>query len=162
VVRVSGTRAAVSLGRGHAYPQNVGVTIRGKRIRFAVPGSPADVVFAGSVRSGRLPGTVSQGRRKGSFSLSRGRNRFVELVGAYRSGNGREVAITEASGLSPFLTEFPSGATHGIGRSLTVGRRLGDTKGLGRLAAVDASGFTWRGTRYRRLRVRQREIRVGA
>src|SRR5262249_24279316 len=72
----------------------------------------------------------------------------------------REVAVTEASGLHPFLTEFPSGATHGIGSALTVGRRLGDTKGFGRLA-VGTSGFTWRGTHYRRPRVRQREIRVG-
>src|SRR5262249_39215636 len=161
VVRVSGSRAAVSLGRGHAYLQHVGVTIRGTRIRFALPGSPTDVVYAGTVRSGRLRGTVVQGTRKGSFSLRRGRNRIVELLGAFRGATGREVAVTEASGLSPFLTEFPSGATHGIGRSLTVGRRLGDTKGFGRLAAVDAAGFTWRGTRYRRGHVRQREIRVG-
>jgi len=160
VVRVAGSQAAVSLGPGHAYKQRVDVTIRGTRIRFALPGSPDNVVFAGTVGSGRLRGTVAQGRRKGSFSLRRGRNRIVELLGAYRGAGGRELAVTEASGLSPFLTEFPSGAAHGIGRSLTVGRRLGDTSGYGRLAVED-SGFRWRGRRYTRLHVRQREIRVG-
>jgi uncharacterized protein len=160
VVRVSGSHASVSLGPGHAYAQRVGVTIRGQHIRFALPGSPAGVLFAGTVKSGRLHGAVVQGRRTGSFSLRRGRNRIVELLGAYRSAGGREVAVTEASGLPPFLTEFPSGSTHGIGRSRNVGRRLGDTRGYGKLA-VDTSGFTWRGTRYTRLRVRQREVRVG-
>jgi pimeloyl-ACP methyl ester carboxylesterase len=160
VVRISGSRATVSLGPGHAYTQHVGVTFRGTRIRFVLPGSPANVVFAGTVGSSRLRGTVVQGRRKGSFSLRRGRNRILELLGAYRGAKGREVAVTEASGLHPFLTELPSGATHGIARSLSVGRRLGDTSGYGRIA-VDASGFIWRGTHYRRLLVRQREIRVG-
>jgi len=159
-VSVSGSGAVVALGPGHAYRQRVGVMISGTRIRFALPGSPANVVFAGTVSSGRLRGTVAQGKRKGSFSLRRGRERIVELLGAYRASGGREVAVTEASGLSPFITQFPSGATHGIGSSLTVGRRLGDRSGYGRLA-VDASGFTWRGTRYKRLPVRQREIRVG-
>jgi hypothetical protein len=160
VVRVSGSDATVSLGRGHSYTQHVTVRIRGRRIRFALPGSPADVVFAGALGSGHLKGTVVQGTRKGSFSLRRGRHRIVELLGAYRAAGGREAAITEASGLSPFLTEFPSGATHGIGPSLSVGRRLGDKRGYGRLA-MHASGFTWRGTRYTRVPVRQREIRVG-
>jgi len=161
VVRVAGSQASVSLGPGHAYKQRVDVTIRGTRIRFALPGSPANVVFTGTVSSRRLRGTVAQGRRKGSFSLRRGRNRIVELLGAYRGAGGREVAVSEASGLSPFLTEFPSGAAHGIGKSLTVGRRLGDTSGYGELA-MDGPGFRWRGRRYTRLHVRQREIRVGA
>ena len=160
VIRVSGSHAAVSLGPGHAYTQRVHVTIRGTRIRFTLPGSPADVVFAGAVRPDRLKGKVAQGARKGSFSLRRGRNRPIELLGAYRGSRGRSVAVTEASGLAPFLTEFPSGATHGIGPSLTVGRRLGDKKGYGRIA-IDSSGFRWRGRHYARLRVRQREIRVG-
>jgi dienelactone hydrolase len=159
-VRVSGSHATVSLGRGHAYTQHVIVRIRGKHIRFALPGSPADVVFAGAIGTRRLEGTAVQGKREGSFSLRRGRNRILELIGAYRAAGGPEVAITEASGLPPFLTEFPSGATHGIGPSMTVGRRLGDKRGYGRLA-MRASGFTWRGTRFTRLPVRQREIRVG-
>ena len=159
VVRATGSHAAVSLGPGHAYTQRVSVTIRGTRIRFALSGSPTNVVFVGRVSSKRLRGTVTQGKRKGSFSLRRGRDRIVELLGAYHAA-GREVAVTEASGLPPFLTEFPSGAAHGIGRSLSVGRRLGDRSGYGRIA-MDATGFTWRGTHYTRLHVRQREIRVG-
>ncbi len=160
VVRVSGSHATVSLGPGHAYAQRVAVTIHGTRIRFALPGSPASVVFDGTVRSGRLHGRVAQGTRKGSFSLRRGRNRIVGLLGAYRGPGGAEVVVTEASGLAPFLTEFPLGATHGIGPSLNVGRRLGDQRGYGRIA-VDAKGFRWRGRHYTRAKLRQREVRVG-
>src|SRR5205085_2467915 len=61
----------------------------------------------------------------------------------------------------PCLLELPSAATHGIGRSLTVGRRLGDTSGDGSIA-VDATGFTWNGAHFARASVRQREVRIGA
>jgi hypothetical protein len=58
------------------------------------------------------------------------------------------------------IVELPSGATHGIGPALTVGDKLGDTSGNGRIAA-DAKGFTWTGTRYARVRLWQKEVRVG-
>jgi pimeloyl-ACP methyl ester carboxylesterase len=44
---------------------------------------------------------------------------------------------------------------------LTVGDLLGDKSGNGSLA-VDATGFSWKGTHYMHLPLRQREIRVGA
>jgi len=68
--------------------------------------------------------------------------------------------VTEADGLPPTLIEFPSGAIHGIGPSLTVGERLGDNSGNGAIV-TDATGFTWNGTHYARLALRQQEVRVG-
>jgi dienelactone hydrolase len=160
VVRLHGVRATVSLGPGHASATEVKVAVRGTHVRFAFPGLPQNVVFDGSVRSGKLSGSVRQGALRGSFSLRRGLARIVQLLGVYRSDAGAGVAVTEADGLDPFLVELPSGATHGVAPSLTVGKRLGDTSGNGTIA-VDTTGFTWNGTHYARLSLRQREVRVG-
>src|SRR5437868_11197830 len=160
VVRFAGAKGIVSLGPGHAAATAVTVTLRGKRIRFGVPGLPQNVVFDGAVRGGAVSGSVRQGALRGTFSLRRGVDRIVQLLGVYRSSNGAGVAVTEADGLPPTLVEFPSGAVHGIGTSLTVGNRLGDTLGNGTIA-TDATGFRWKGTHYARLALRQREVRVG-
>ena len=160
-VRVQGgARAIVSLGPGHAAAQRIAVTLHGQRIRFVLPGLPQNVVFDGTMRGGRLEGGVRQGALRGTFSLRRGVSKIVELLGVYRSASGAGVAVTEADGLPPTLIEFPSGAVHGVGSSLTVGARLGDTRGNGEIV-TDAGGFTWKGTHYTRLALRQREVRVG-
>jgi hypothetical protein len=80
-------------------------------------------------------------------------------LGAYRGKAGASVAVLEASGLAPFLV-VPSGATHEIAASLTVGQRFGDKSGNGSIA-VDTTGFTWHATHYTRIALRQRELRVG-
>lgn len=160
VVRVAGAKGVVSLGPGHAGATPVTVTVRGRRIRFGVPGLPRNVVFDGEERGGALNGSVRQGAVRGTFSLHRGADRIVQLLGAYRSSGGAGVAVTEADGLPATLVEFPSGAVHGIGPSLTVGDRLGDTSGNG-VITTDAGGFTWKGTHYARLALRQREVRIG-
>jgi pimeloyl-ACP methyl ester carboxylesterase len=143
---------SVALGPGHAFAQHVPVTINGSRIHFVVPDG---VVFDGVRRGAVVTGTVRQGRVRGTFALHRGSSRIVELLGVYRGA-----VIAEPDGLAPLLMELPSGATHGIGATLTVGARLGDTRGNGRIVP-DTSGFTWQGRHYARLRVRQREVRIG-
>ena len=160
VVQVHGARATVSLGPGHAAATEVAVATKGGHVRFAFPGLPQDVVFDGVVRGAGLSGSVRQGPLRGRFALRRGLSRIVQLLGVYRSAAGAGVAVTEADGLPPTLTEYPSGAVHGVGAALTVGKRLGDKRGNGTIA-VDATGFTWNGTDYARLSLRQREVRVG-
>jgi uncharacterized protein len=147
----------VWLGPGHGSALPTELTLRGRHVRFTIPDA---VVFDGVVRGARLTGTVRQGRVRGTFTLRRGVSRLTQLLGIYRSASGSGAAVTEADGLPPTLIELPSGAVHGIGRSLTVGRRLGDTRGNGVIRA-DARGFTWNGTHYARLLLRQREVRVG-
>ncbi|HZT45570.1 MAG TPA: alpha/beta hydrolase [Gaiellaceae bacterium] len=147
----------VSLGPGHASSLPVQVTVDGAHVRFVVPDR---VVFDGTIRGRTLRGVVRQGSLRGTFSLRRGVSRIVELLGIYRSAAGAGVAVAEADGLPPTLLELPSGAVHGIGASLTVGARLGDTRGDGAIR-VDAHGFVWQGTQYDRFPVRQQEVRVG-
>lgn len=160
VVRLRGRRADVSLGPGHSGTTQVALTLHGKRVRFDFPGLPQNMTFGGAIRGARLSGSVRQGVLDGTFSLRRGGSRIVPLLGAYRSSGGAEIAVLEADGLPPFLVEYPSGATHGISQSLTVGERLGDKSGNGSIR-VDQTGFSWKGTHYSRVRLRQREARVG-
>jgi pimeloyl-ACP methyl ester carboxylesterase len=160
VVQMRGKSASVSLGPGHAGTTQVVVKLRGKRIRFAFPGLPRNVVFDGVLSGTHLSGKVSQGTLRGRFALRRGSSRILPLLGAYRSSAGAEVAVLEADGLPPFLIEFPSGSIHGIGPSLTVGERLGDKSGNGSIS-IDGTGFSWKGTHYARVPLRQREVRVG-
>jgi pimeloyl-ACP methyl ester carboxylesterase len=160
VVRMHARSATVALGPGHSGATRVSVSIHGRHVRFAFPGLPANVVFDGELRGVGLVGTVRQGALRGRFSLRRGVARIVPLLGAYRSAAGAQAAVVEPLGVPPILVELPSGATHGIGPSLTVGRRLGDRSGDGRLIP-DAAGFTWHRTQYTRVALRQREVRVG-
>jgi pimeloyl-ACP methyl ester carboxylesterase len=160
VVQLHGHSATVALGPGHSGATHVSVAIRGRRVRFAIPGLPQNVVFGGDLRGARLAGTVRQGALRGRFSLRHGIARIVSLLGAYRNASGTEAAVVEPLGVPPILVELPSGATHGLDPSLTVGRRLGDRSGDGRLIP-DATGFTWHGAHYTRVALRQREVRVG-
>jgi len=157
VVRANGV---VSLGPGHAGAQKVVITLRGTQIHFSLPGLPQNIVFDGTVKASNVAGTVRQGALRGRFALRRGREKTVELLGAYRSAGGAEAAVVQPLGVPPILVEFPSGATHGIGASLTVGDKLGETSGNGALVP-DGNGFTWHGTQYARVAVRQREVHVG-
>jgi len=160
VVRTHGTGATVSLGPGHASATKVTIRVRGAHVHFSFPCLPQNMVFDGIVRGSRLTGSVHQGAVRGTFALRHGGSRIVQLLGAYTDASGGGAAVTEADGLPPTLIEFPSGAIHGIGSPLTVGKRLGDTSGNGTIV-VDETGFTWNGTHYSRLALRQWEVRVG-
>ena len=159
-LRIHGRKVTVSLGPGHAGATELPLDARGTHVRFNFPGLPQNLVFDGTRKGMHLTGTVRQGALRGTFRLRPATAKIVSLLGAYRNDAGAELAVLEAEGLAPFLVEFPSGATHGIGASLTVGRRLGDRSGNGSIA-VDATGFTWHATHYTRVALRQREVRVG-
>ena len=161
-VELRGTSAVVSMGYGHPARSRVAVqTSRGSAARFELPGLPANVVFAGTVRGNTFEGDVTQGALRGTFRLARGDSQTLPLFGLYRSPAGDAVAVVRATGFAPWLVELPSGRVHGIGPSLTVGSRLGDASGAGRLART-ATGLSWRGARYDRVPLRQLEVRVGA
>jgi uncharacterized protein len=160
-VQLQGSRATVSMGYGHPARSGVVATVRGSHVRFALPGLPANVVFDGTAKGRVLAGKVSQGALRGSFRMARGTSKVLQLFGLYRSTAGVVVTVVRAHGFPAWLTELPSGRTHGIGPSLTVGTRLGDTSGHGSIA-LDASGISWQGTHYERVALRQHEVRVGA
>jgi hypothetical protein len=118
------------------------------------------LAFDGRIHGRSLAGSVTQGKLRGELRLARGTSRVLPLLGVYRAADGGAVAVMQAKGLAPWLVEIPSGATHGIGASLTVGERLGDTAGNGSIV-VERDGIAWNGAHYRRVSLRQREVRVG-
>jgi pimeloyl-ACP methyl ester carboxylesterase len=147
-VELSGARAAVALGPGHAGRQVVPV----KSSRFTLPGG---------VRFDLRTRAVTQGKLHGRLELKRGSSRVLNALGLYRGPNGTGVAIVQAQGLPTWLVELPSGDVHGLNASLTTaGSRLADTSGAP--VAVRADTVTWDGVRYTRAHLRQREVRVGA
>jgi uncharacterized protein len=144
-VQLHGTRATVSMGYGHPARTDVPASARGSRVRLALPGLPANVVFTGTSKGRVLTGRVSQGAVRGSFRLTRGTSKVLQLFGLYRSSAGAVVTVVRAHGFPAWLIELPSGRTHGNGS-----------------IAVDAAGISWQGTHYHRVALRQREVRVGA
>ena len=161
-VQLDAGHATVSLAPGHAGRTRVAAA-SGRRVRFTLPGG---VAFDGRRVRSTISGTVRQGTLRGAFRLSAGTPRVLPALGLYRAADGSAVAIVQATGLPTWLVELPSGDVHGLGSRLTtVGTRLGDTGGNGTLA-VAAAGVTWtrggRATRYDRVPLRQREVRVGA
>jgi len=92
--------------------------------------------------------------------MRRGTSRLLSLYGLFRSAGGKTVTVNQATGFSPWLVELTTGEAHGIGPALSVGEKLGDTAGNGSVT-VDAADLTWKGTRYARVALRQREVRVG-
>src|SRR3954451_22676417 len=65
-------RGALSLGPGRVALLRPHVERRGARVRFAVPGRPAPLLFDGTLQRGRLEGTVRQGSVHGRFALRPG------------------------------------------------------------------------------------------
>jgi len=160
VLTTHGKSAIVALGPGHAQSQPVSIVLQGRHIRFRLPGVPHDVSFDGTVKTTTISGEVTQGAIHGSFTLHQSLDRITRALGVYRSATGEGIAVLAADGLSPFLIEFPSGATHGVGPALSVGQRLGSTDGNGALS-LTSRGLTWKGMQFTRVRLRQEEVRIG-
>jgi len=84
-VRLGDGHATVALGAGHAGAQVVPARADGPRVRFALPGRPAPIVFEGAVTGGRLRGTVRQGATRGTFAARRGEDGALLATGFYGS-----------------------------------------------------------------------------
>ncbi|MDX6513667.1 MAG: uncharacterized protein QOE36_3171 [Gaiellaceae bacterium] len=164
-VVLAGTRATVALAPGHAGEQTVAASVRRGRVRFALPGRPARIVFDGRIRGSRISGSVAQAKLRGSFRLVPGKAGVLPLLGVYRgSGGTAAMLVRPAGGFPPWLVELPSGDVHGVGATLTVGTRIGDLSGGGTLRRDGARLFWTRAggtTFYERVRLRQEEVRVG-
>src|SRR4051812_15735500 len=129
-VDVSGARAVVALGPGHAGRQVVPV----KRARFILPGG---------VRFDLRAHTVAHGKLRGTLQLKKGTSRVLNALGLYRGPNGTGVAIVQAQGLPTWLVELPSGDIHGLNAALTTaGARLADTSGFP--VSVATNAVTWK------------------
>ena len=152
---VGGARATVGLGAGHAGLQSVRASVRGGRVRFALPGVPP-VSFDGRLRGKRLVGTVRQGSLRGRFTLGRGSAPSLVARGRYDlAGHGYAVAGGR-------LVDLETGEVRGLFRN---GARFDVGSGFARRAPVrgtasfDAGGATLPAGRATRVPTRQLEVR---
>jgi dienelactone hydrolase len=159
-VRMSGNRALVALGAGHADAQGVAVAAR-PRIRFALPGRPSPLVFDGTVRGRRLAGTTRQGAARGGFTLARGVTPALFARGYFASGGTRLAFVDDPYGV-PRLVDLESGMLHGVfgaGPAFQLGAGWSTLVPAFGAATVDAAAATVEGTRAPRIAVRQLEVR---
>lgn len=160
-VRIEDGRGTVALGLGHPGAQVVPVAIDGQRVRFALPGRPAPVSFAGIVVGNRLTGTVRQGTLRGTFRARRGEDRSLIAVGPYSAGGRALTVIDDPYGPERIVdldsgavnALYPSGTVFAIGSGFATRAR---TRGLARF---DIAGGVVGGVRARRQAMRQLEVR---
>ena len=152
---LTGRRATVALGPGHAGLQTVRATVRNGRVRFALPGVPP-VAFDGKLRGRRLVGTVRQGGLRGRFSLGRGTAPGLRARGLYDVG-GHGFAVVGGR-----LLDLETGEVHGLypnGKRFDVGSGFGARAPVRGSAAFDDAGATLPAGRATRVRTRQLEVR---
>jgi len=120
---VSGKRAFVVLGVGHADLQSVPLVASGARLRFQLPGRPSALVFDGTASGGRLKGTVRQGALRGTFSARPGAAPGLVARGFYQTGGGPTAVIDDPYGPARIVdldsgrarAIYPAGAGFSIG-----------------------------------------------
>src|SRR5215216_4317269 len=110
-VTLTGRRALVAFGTGHAGTQAVTVTLRRDRIAFSLPGRPA-VVFTGRVGRRRIDGSVTQGTVRGRFHLRPGGSPALVAPGFY-SGPTPLAVVDDPFGPAR-LVDLDSGEVHGL------------------------------------------------
>jgi uncharacterized protein len=158
-VSVSGGRAVVALGTGHADAQ--AVTLRGGRMAFRVPGVPATIDFDGRLRNGRYVGMTRQGTARGKFTLRRGSAPSLLARGSFGEGAGR-VAVVDDPYTVPRLLTLETGELHGLfgkGPSFVVGSGWSTNAPSAGSARIDAIAAAVGGSRAARVRLRQYEVR---
>jgi dienelactone hydrolase len=160
-VTLSGRRALVVLGAGHATLQTVPLSTAGGRIGFQIPGRPATIFFDGAITNGMLAGSVRQGALKGTFSARPGSGAGLVARGIYRAGSSREAVVDDPYGPARLLdldtgkvrALYPAGAGFAIGSGFATRAPSTGKASFGTTSArIDGSAAT-------RLLVRQLEVR---
>src|SRR3954454_3514671 len=158
---LSGKRALIALGAGHADVQAVPLSTAGGRVRFQLPGRPAAVVFDGAIANGKLAGTVRQGTLRGTFSARPGSGADLVARGLYRSGSNLEAVVDDPYGPARLLdldsgkvrALYPSGSGFAIGSGFASRAPTTGTAMFGPASAWIA------GRAASRVHIRQLEVR---
>ncbi len=152
---LSGGRATVALGPGHAGRQTVRASVRNGRVRFSLPGVPP-VAFDGKLRGRRLVGAVRQGALRGTFSLGRGSAPGLLARGHYDVGGHRYAVVGGR------LLDLETGEVHGLfpnGKRFDVGAGFATRAPARGTASFDATGALLPAGRATRVPSRQLEVR---
>jgi uncharacterized protein len=161
-VTVTGRRALVALGTGHAGVQPVPVTVRNGLLRFSLPGRPA-VVFSGRAGGRRIDGTVRQGPVRGTFHLRRGSSPALSAPGFYL-GRAPLAVVDDPYGPAR-LVDLDSGEVHALypsGARFQIGAGFATQAPAIGAARFGAGAAVLPGGRATRVAVRQLEVRFGS
>jgi uncharacterized protein len=152
---ISGKRAAVALGVGHADLRAVPVKTGKAAVTFRLPGAPAPLVFAGRLKGGRIRGTVRQGTVRGTFKARRGRASSLLARGVYTAG-GRTLAVVDDPYGPARLADLDTGEVHALypsGPGFAIGSGF---------ATRDPTQGTVQPEKLDRVQTRQLEVRFKA
>jgi len=158
---LDGRAAIVALGYGHADAQRVPVATSGTRIRFALPGRPAPLVFAGRRRGRSIRGSVRQGAARGTFAAMRGTAPELLARGTYAVGS-RVFAVVDDQYGAPRLDDLDSGEVRGLyrrGNAYDVGSGFATREPVAGTLRLAVSGGIVLGQRAARVPLRQLEVR---
>jgi dienelactone hydrolase len=157
---ITGKRAVVALGVGHAGAQTVRVSTAGSRVRFQLPGRP-QLVFDGQFNGDAIRGTVRQGATRGTFGVRRGEGRALIAPGFY-AGGGRMLAVVDDPYGPARLVDLDSGEVHGLyaaGGGFAIGSGFATRAPTQGNARFDVRGAVIAGARAARQPLRQLEVR---
>jgi uncharacterized protein len=158
---VTGARAVVALGSGHAGVQSVRVSTAGSHVRFRLPGRPEPVIFDGTFAGTRISGTVRQGKLRGSFRVRRGVGRSLIAPGLY-SAAGRVLGVVDDPYGPVRLVDLDSGAVNALyptGSTFAIGSGFATRAPVRGTARFDPAGAVLSGARAQRQLTRQLEVR---
>jgi uncharacterized protein len=158
---ITGKRASVALGVGHAGLQTVPASTAAGKVRFRLPGTPGPIVFSGRLSGRRIRGTVRQGAVRGTFQARRGRAPSLVARGLY-AGGGRTVAVVDDPYGPARLVDLDTGAVHALyssGGGFVVGSGFATRAPTQGTARFGPSAAEIVGNSSTRVAVRQVEVR---
>lgn len=161
---ISGRRATVALGMGHAGAQTAAISTRSGRIRFQLPGAPP-LVFDGKLKAARISGTVTQGSARGTFSLRRGTAPALVARGIYSTSDGRRLALVADPYGPERLVDLDSGEVRAVyqsGAAFTIGSGFATRSPAAGTARFDAAGARIGNASAARVPVRELEVRFAS
>jgi dienelactone hydrolase len=162
-IQVRGTRATVSLGRGHAARAQAAARLGRGRLRLSLPGRPWRLGLDGRLKRGRLTGVVRAGPVRGRFALRRGRPLEEATLGLYRFADGRPLGAW--SGIGPRIGSlYDTGEVRGLFRTrrgtYALGSGLQTRAPTVGTATFTAAGAVWQGTTASRVPIQEQEVFV--
>jgi len=163
-IQLRGSRATISLGRGHSARSQVSARVGAGRLRLSLPGRPSRITLDGRLKRGRLTGVVRAGAVRGRFALKRSRFPLEEsTLGLYRFGDGRALGVW--SGVGPRIASlYDTAEVRGLYRTrrgaYTIGSGLQTRAPTVGTAAFAAGAAVWQGTRGDRVPMREEEVFV--
>ena len=159
---VTGSRAQVALGAGHATLQPVALAVRSGQLRLTVPGRPSPLILEAKLVGDRLVGTARQGSVRGAFTATRGDAPELIARGVFVH-RSRAFAVVDDPYGPPRVVDPDTGRVNGLfahGSSFVVGSGFMTERPAVGKARFSAGSAQLLGVTARRVALTQTEVRI--